>query len=408
MYRLRLIAQREVVAYASVPSFWVAMLMGPLLMLLAAVVGNTLSHPVAPPPLPIAIEAPDAAVAASAREALRHAAELSGEAITFVDPAMNAKAATVIKVDVDASGSMAAHVSGQPLSKIATVLLQKDLAQAGLTQRLRNAGASDSVLAAADGLKVSIDEAPVARTGPAQTSDPGRFGRFSVMLLLWMTLIGALGMLLQAIVRERSNRALESLLSAARPSEIVYGKLAGVGALSVLVLAVWLGAGAVIGATPIGAGSANTVGFLLKSLKDPLVVARATLIYVMAFAMYGSAMIGLGAVARDVPSAQNLSRPIFGILLIIFFVGLAQLAGGPQGLGWLVYVPLFSPFMLLLAPPEAIGALQTAGAMLGMIATTIFFGWLATRALTDKSWKFTSRKPRGESSSPEPMPVSAA
>jgi hypothetical protein len=67
---------------------------------------------------------------------------------------------------------------------------------------------------------------------------------------------------------------------------------------------------------------------------------------------------------------------------MVFFVALAQLGGAAQGLAWLAWIPLFTPFMLLLEPPGALGVAQTVGALAGMGATTVAFGWLATRALT--------------------------
>ena len=51
------------------------------------------------------------------------------------------------------------------------------------------------------------------------------------------------------------------------------------------------------------------------------------------------------------PSAQNLSRPVFGVLLLVFFVGLAKFAGVGVGLDWLGWIPLFTPFVTLMAPP---------------------------------------------------------
>ena len=59
-----------------------------------------------------------------------------------------------------------------------------------------------------------------------------------------------LRMLLQAIVRERSHRSLEGLLASTRPQEIIFGKLLGVGLLSILVLGAWLGVGAGVGMKP--------------------------------------------------------------------------------------------------------------------------------------------------------------
>jgi ABC-2 type transport system permease protein len=380
MERLRLIAGREIAAYAGVPSFWAALLMGPLLMLIAALAGGALHHaPPGPQAREVVVEAADPAAAAAAREALTRAGAVEGRPVTFRASAEPNSSATRLKVDVDAEGRVSARLSGAPLHKAAVAVLDGDLSQLGLQTRLRRAGASGAVLAAARVAPVSVEEAPVAPSPPA---DPGRIGRFAVMMLLWMNLVGALGMLLQAIVRERANRALESLLSAARPADIIFGKLAGVGVLSLLVLAAWLGGAAAIAATPLGSAGAGAMGFLLRAFAEPSALVRAGFIYVLAFAMYGSALIGLGAIARDVPSAQNLSRPVFGVLLMVFFVALAQLGGGAPGLAWLAWIPLFTPFMLLLEPPGALGVAQTVGALAAMGATTVAFGWLATRALT--------------------------
>jgi ABC-type Na+ efflux pump permease subunit len=55
--------------------------------------------------------------------------------------------------------------------------------------------------------------------------------------------------------------------------------------------------------------------------------------------------------ARDSASAQNLARPMFAILVIAFFVALASAAGGTSSaISWLLYVPVFTPFLLLLYP----------------------------------------------------------
>jgi ABC-type Na+ efflux pump permease subunit len=123
---------------------------------------------------------------------------------------------------------------------------------------------------------------------------------------------------------------------------------------------------------------------LLGAFSNPVTLIHAGVMYVLAFAMYGSALIGLGAIARDVPSAQNLSRPVFGVLLLVFFVALAKFAGAGDGLDWLGWVPLFTPFVALMAPPGAIGMTQTVVGYAGMILATALFGWLATRAMVSE------------------------
>jgi ABC-2 type transport system permease protein len=194
----------------------------------------------------------------------------------------------------------------------------------------------------------------------------GAAARFGLVMLLWLTLTGSLGMLLNAVVRERANRALEMLLGAARPVDIVFGKLVGVGAVSLLVLSVWLGAAAL---APLAPGASGPTAAVLAALGDPAVLARAGVVYVAGYAFYGLLTIAIGAAARDSAQAQNLSRPMFAVLLAAFFASLASVAGAASQLNWLVWAPPFTPFMLLLEPPSAISPAQLA-ISLGVLAAS--------------------------------------
>jgi ABC-2 type transport system permease protein len=200
-------------------------------------------------------------------------------------------------------------------------------------------------------------------------------------VLLWLVLVGSLGMLLQAVVRERANRALESLLSAARASEVLLGKLLGVGALSVLVVAVWLAGGAALALSP-GAPSTGAAGALLSQLGDIRALGVSAALFILTFGMYGAALIALGALARDMPAAQNLSRPVFMLLLLIFFVAVGQVTGlGESSLGWLVFLPPFTPFVLMLAKPGAIDLWRSVVGVVGMLGLTAVCLWLGALAL---------------------------
>lgn len=376
MRRIVLIARREVVAYAGTASFWAALLIGPLLMALAAMGAGTLGgQHKAVVVAPVVLVAADPQLAAAAARALTDAARLEGRAIAVRAPSEALDARTTLRLAEGANGALAVTVEGERLSDLSLVLLQRDLAAAA---RLQALGARPT------------DASAIAIRQPAPPpADPGRFARFAMTTLLWLVLVGSLGMLLQAIVRERSNRALEGLLSAARPSEIVLGKLAGVGALSVLVVAVWLAGGALVAASPLGRATVGA-GILLHGFGDPPALAAAGGLFALAFAMYGSALIGLGALARDTPAAQNLSRPVFGLLLAVFFVALGQLAGmGAGNLPMLALVPPFAPFVLILAKPGAVDALHVGLAVGGMAVTSLLGVWLAALAL-----KGEVRRPR--------------
>ena len=373
MRRIALIARREIVAYASVPSFWIALLMGPLLIALTALTLRSLgAQEAAPPVQTVAIDAADPTLRDAAAASLRDAAALEHRRIELLAPGRAGQ--QTLQLRRGARG-VEGEVRGQPLSELALALLRRDLATGDM-------GASAT--------RAAIAQPPPPPTRPA---DRTRFARFSLTLLLWFVLVGSLGMLLQAVVRERTNRALESLLSAVRPSELVFGKLAGIGALAVLVVGAWLIGGAGVAASPLG-GLARGGGVLFQGFHDPAMLAGAGALFLTAFAMYGSALIGLGALARDVPAAQNLSRPVFGLLLLIFFIALAQFSGlGDRALPGLALVPPFTPFVLLLARPGAIDAPHLAAGLAGMAATTGFCAWFATRALRGEL-RLRPRRPR--------------
>jgi len=194
--------------------------------------------------------------------------------------------------------------------------------------------------------------------------------------MLWLTLTGSLGMLLQAVARERANRALESLLASARGWEIVAGKLLGVGAVSLLILIAWLGSAAFFSAfsTP-GAGLIPAV---LADFARPLTLLRDALIYVCAFGFYGAATLVLGAMARDSASAQNVARPLFLLLLAAFFIALATPAGAPS---WLTYIPPLTPFLLLVNSAENVAVMSQAILLAILIAASGGLMLLAARLL---------------------------
>jgi len=223
---------------------------------------------------------------------------------------------------------------------------------------------------------------PVLVQDAARPGNEAALARFLLMLMLWLTLTGSLGMLLQAVVRERATRALESLLASAQAWQIMAGKLIGVGGVSFLVLAAWLGSSV---ASSFAAPQSGLAPAIMSELAAPVALLRAAVIYLLAYAFYGFITITLGAMARDSASAQNLSRPMFVVLVAAFFVALAVGMGSLSSSHWLFYIPALTPFLLLLMSP---GAIPPAGQflMLGVMlaATCLIARVAATRfALKD-------------------------
>ena len=240
MAPLWLIAEREFRAYVSTLSFWAA-LSSPVAMAGAILLAGMAGHAEAPTQVSVRADSPR--MQRSAEDALAEAAGIEGRRFVLTQPAAGGRADLSVSKAPD--GGLVAEFSSEfPLSPEGR----------GLVLRTLERDAALKSAAGTAGLRPAIRFREATRAPRAPTDGKALF-RFSLVVVLWLALTGSLGMLLQAVVRERTNRALEILLAAARPWEIVFGKLIGVGAVSLLVLGSWLGSGAALAPlSPVAGG----------------------------------------------------------------------------------------------------------------------------------------------------------
>ncbi|HUO97037.1 MAG TPA: ABC transporter permease [Rhizomicrobium sp.] len=347
-----LIAEREIRTYVAAASFWAALAVGPLAV--AGALAFSSNHDAA---AAVTLHANGAALKASAVSALTEAGRLEGRRFRFA-----AGGASLVISEPSSGVVDVSFGSGFPLSPEGRRLIARTIER-------------DAARTAAGGSALVVRE----RAAPEpRRLDADALSRFALVMMLWLTLTGSLGMLLQAVVRERASRSLESLLSVARPWQIMIGKLAGVGVISFVVLAAWLGSAALMSsALPPGTGLPSMV---LAYIARPAVLVRAAVMYVLAYAFYGAVTISLGAMARDVATAQNFSRPMFVVLLAAFFISLASVAGPSST--WLAYLPPFTPFLVLLFRDGSLGAATQLVLVVEMILASLAAAWFAAASLS--------------------------
>lgn len=364
-----LIAEREFRTYVATLSFWVALALGPLAAGAGLMLAQNVQHPAEPSSIQVVSQNAD--LARDGKIALREAAMLEGRHLVFGSsgPSLTVRAVSPQLVELAFAQNFPLSDSGRTL---VARTLERDYAR-------RTSGAAP--------LTVHQKASPASHR-----PDAAAVARFLSMLILWLTLTGSLGMLLQTVVRERATRALESLLAAAAPWQIMAGKLLGVGGVSLLILASWLGSSAALSLAVPESGLAPAI---IAELGRPELLLRAAVIYCLAYAFYGSITVALGAMARDSASAQNLARPMFAVLVIAFFVALASAVSSTSpALSWLLYVPMFTPFLLLLHPAGVISLTVQSSLLISMVAASFLIARFAIGrfALQESSAMFFSTK----------------
>ena len=195
---------------------------------------------------------------------------------------------------------------------------------------------------------------------------PGAF-----MFLLWMSVFVAGQYLLTSTIEEKSSRVMEVLLSATSPLELMVGKIIGKGAVGLLVLVLYAGAGilALIAATMLDLIAWQNVVFLL-------------VYFVIAYFIVASLMAAIGAAVTELAEAQALMTPINLVLMIPMLLWL-PIMRNPNGTFAQVcsFVPLINPFVMVLriSGPEQIPGWQIAASIFIGVLTVVALVWASAK-----------------------------
>ncbi|MGW8264876.1 MAG: ABC transporter permease [Longimicrobiales bacterium] len=259
------------------------------------------------------------------------------------------------------------------------------VAQAAVEARLAQAEIEmdyDAILAGGE-LEVFLLEADGA--GP-RGEDPEFIGAFAGSMLLYMTILLYAVAVMRATLEEKTSRVVEILISSVRPSDLMLGKILGVGSVGLTQLAVWVCFGVL----------AFTMGLpaLLSArpdLVDPELITEAlpgvglSVLFVAVFLggyfLYSALYAAVGAMCSTEEEAQQAHLPVIMLLIvpIMFLMPIIENPGSPMAVAASL-VPFFSP--ILLYARAASGAVPLWQIL---VALTLLFGsvwvvaWLAGR-----------------------------
>jgi ABC-type Na+ efflux pump permease subunit len=122
-------------------------------------------------------------------------------------------------------------------------------------------------------------------------------------LLVFGVMIGG-QTLLTSTVEEKSSRVIEVLLSAVSPMELMAGKILGQLLVSLLVLALYLGAGMMM-----------LVSFAMFGLIDPWLLLHLFIFFLIAYVVFSSVFGAVGAAVNEMREAQSLMTPVMLALM---------------------------------------------------------------------------------------------
>ncbi|WP_292391927.1 ABC transporter permease [Methanosarcina sp. UBA5] len=154
--------------------------------------------------------------------------------------------------------------------------------------------------------------------------------------LLLFSIFSSSGFLLRGVAEEKENRIIEILLSSVTPSEILTGKILGLGAVGLLQIGIWLAA--------VVFGS----GYALPIQIEPDTLLFAFIYFVLGFLFFASIMAGIGAVTGSLQESQQVAGIFtFAAALPLIFMQLILTNPGSPFSVFLSLFPLTSPVAML-------------------------------------------------------------
>ncbi|NOY09694.1 MAG: ABC transporter permease [Spirochaetes bacterium] len=229
---------------------------------------------------------------------------------------------------------------------IVTKTLEEILDRVIIAERLKKAGLNPAEIS---NLTVK-PQIVMQKTGEKSSSEKGNSflsllltSLFFVMLLYMTVLLygQAIG---RSVVTDKTSKIVEILLSSARPQDLMFGKILGIGLAGILQYAVWVSMAILL---------IHIIGPLfsinLPSAISVSIFLFLVLFFILAFFLYASLYAAIGAASDDEQNLGQLSWPLI-IFLVIPMVLISALVMNPDSgfSQFLSFFPLTAPIVMFI------------------------------------------------------------
>jgi ABC-2 type transport system permease protein len=213
------------------------------------------------------------------------------------------------------------------------ILQQRELAKAGLSS-----AQSEAVLN-----PVKVESVRIERGREAKGSGSGRFLEIVVMVMLIYVAVLLYGIsVMRSVLEEKTSRIIEVLLSSASSTELMTGKLLGVGAVGLTQIVVWTVMAGVI-ALPSLAAQPNFSELQIS----PLVMISFVLYFLFGYLLYSTMYATIGAITTTEQEGQQLQFLIVMPLVLSVFMLMPVIRTPDSAVVlWLSMVPFFAPIVM--------------------------------------------------------------
>jgi ABC-2 type transport system permease protein len=247
-------------------------------------------------------------------------------------------------------------------------------------ERLRLAGL-EGVDVVALTRRINVDDAAITETGEEGRGALGTFIFAYVIAILIYMITALYGQgVLRSVLEEKTNRIAEVLVSSVKASNLMMGKIVGVGAAAMLQVAIWVVAIIIIATrSDLIARRIGIPPEAFSALSIPLGQGILFVTYfVLGFLLFASLFAAVGAAITSEQEAQSVAVPVMVPLFLPLILSF-QITAEPTSTMATVLglVPLTSPMTMPMRISAApIPAIQVAASLVFLVIGLWIMAWI--------------------------------
>ena len=262
-----------------------------------------------------------------------------------------------------------------------------------------------------------------SESGEEKVSDAGVNSILSMVLgiviFLFITMFG--GMVMSAVIEEKSSRVVEVLISSVRATELMFGKIIGIAAVALTQFLLWILLTGVLVSVGMGfiapklIGDADPaalveqmsggvqamegmnassdmmetlsqnseLGSVIATIQGINIGAIALyflVFFILGYLLYASLFAAIGSAVENEGDSQQLQMPVTIPLMIGYFIALYAFNAPDSSLAvWGSLIPFTSPIVMLARIPFGVPGWQIALSIVLLLATTVAMAWLSAK-----------------------------
>ena len=202
--------------------------------------------------------------------------------------------------------------------------------------------------------------------------------QFNSTALVYFLLIGLYILILMygvqvamGVVEEKSSRVMELLITAARPIELMAGKVLGVGAVGLTQAGLWVLSGLVVLLFGSALGSAaQGIGIDVASVPAPTLLSF-LVFFILGYLLYAATYAALGSLVSRVEDVNSITAPLTIVNVGVYLVSFYALADpNAQIVRVLSFVPFFTPMVMFIRVALGSAAIWEFVVGAGLVAIT--------------------------------------